>query len=338
MPALKNIYALALSSLSITSVHAMDDGCIYEANKPSTALINYTCVLADGDGNCDSSGSGFIISEAGHVLTNHHVISPDPDLTDVKVESEKITIQVGDTYSTPLLATIIARDKSNDLALLKLPPHPNGEVWPAVAIGENTSLPVGAPLMGMGYSQSELSIIPDGKKTAETTKVDGEVKTWWQTSLALNHGNSGGPIFGSLGTVVGISVAYKKSSQLVSYIIPIHRADHFLEIANVTPVKSGSCASLPECRHISHGLERYTVDTVEDKWSDWKPSGYNRPAYCNDLLTELKVKYPDSQFTKITDDEESQNNFGTPRYKYYCKFRRLEKPVYNFARSEACLP
>lgn len=328
---------LALTTALASSANAMDDGCIYETNKDSTVYINYTCALANGDGNCDSSGTGFIISETGHVLTNNHVVSPES--AGVVTESEAVKVRVGGIFSAPITAEIIARDKGNDLALLKLPARANGEGWPTVAIANTQDLPVGAPLVGLGFSSSDLAIIPSGMKTANTTYVDNEVRLWWQTNLALNPGNSGGPIFGNYGTVVGISVAYNKSgNQLTSYIIPIHYAKHYLDLANVKQTKFGNCAFFPECRHELHGVERYAVDEMKDRWGDWRGGGYNRPAYCNDLHTELKGRYPNSRFEFVSDNEQSRNNFGIVSYRYYCSFRRLEQPIYKLARTEFCIP
>lgn len=325
---------LMLASAFISKPQAMDEGCIYESNKDATTLIEYTCVLADGDGNCDSSGTGFIISESGLVLTNNHVISPGDN---IKVVSETINIRVGGLFKSPVTASVISRDKATDLAILRLPPRPNGEKWQTVAIGTTENLPVGAPLMGLGFSQSDLAIIPSGMKTAHNTYVDKEIKPWWQTNLALNHGNSGGPIFGSSGTVIGMSVAYNKADQLVSYIIPIYYADHYLNLADVEKFKYSKCAAFPECRNKLHGIERYAVDEVHDRWGEWRSGGYNRPAFCNDLLSDLKSKYPNSEFVFLGDNEESQNIVRVFSYRYYCKFRRLEQPIYKLSRTEFCL-
>ncbi|MDF2395930.1 trypsin-like serine protease [Pseudomonas sp. 3MA1] len=232
--------ALLLTAMPLGMAQAMDASCLFQRNKEAMTRIDYTCILTNGDGKCESSGSGFIVSESGLVITNNHVISPVGNVT---VESETIQVKVGSRGAGNVPATVVARDKVRDIALLQLAPRDNGKGWQAVAIGTAVPTPVAAPLMALGYGGWELSLIPSGMKTAELAEVDGGYKPWWQTNLALNEGHSGGPVFGSNGTVIGISVAYKRSSQLVSYVIPIYYAKPFLDQAGARSVTYGSCVS-----------------------------------------------------------------------------------------------
>lgn len=313
---------------------AQDFSCIFSANKPATVYIEYTYVTNEGTGT--ERGSGFIISPQGHLLTNAHVVTPR--FSDIAVQSEKIVVRVGGLANDPVEARVVLRDSSVDLALIQLPPRP-GEPWPTVAVGGDVNLPVGAAVVGIGYSNSDVALVPSGRKTAENTIVDGQLKPWWQTNLGLNPGNSGGPVFGELGTVVGVAVAKNDGAQLITYIIPIARAQHILDFANVSRAQFGSCAVFPECRHSSHGIERYMVDEQVSRWGGWRGGGYNRTAHCNDYLTNLRVSYPNSEFEFVGDNEQSrERSFRHFEYRYFCEFRRKAGPIYANARSQACLP
>jgi len=337
MASLRTALLATLVTAFSDASHAIDDGCIYDSNKEATVLIEYSCTLTDGNGTCSSYGTGFIISNSGYILTNNHVLSPEKN--DLAIASEEVKVRVGGRLANPQNATILSRDKATDLALLKIPLPSDKPNWPKVSISTAGDLAVGSPLAALGFSNSDLAIIPGGQKTAENTYTDNDYKPWWQTNLALNPGNSGGPVFGESGTVVGISVAYIKSSQLVSYIIPIHYAQHYLDLAGAIKVRYAKCATFPECRNEAHGVERYAIDEIKESWSAWRSGGYNRPAYCNDWLTELRQTFPNSRFEFVSDNEHSrQDIFRHAEYQYYCSFRRTEQPIYRLARTEFCLP
>lgn len=318
------------------AVQAQESTCIFTVNQAATVHIEYKYVTMDGEGI--EKGSGFIISSAGHVITNAHVVSPR--LKDVNAQSATISVRAGSLLNPPVEATLIVRDPSLDLALLKLPPQPGPLPWATVGISP-INLPVGAPLIGLGFGASgDLAIVPGGQKTAHNTVVDGELKPWWQTNLGLNPGNSGGPIFGQLGTVVGIAVAKNDGAQLITYVIPMALAQHLINAADVRPAQAGRCAVFPECRNVIHGIERYEIDEPKSSWGDWRSGGYNRGAFCNDFLIKLRATYPSSTFEFVRDDEQNRK---TPfpdlhaEYKYFCEYRRRENPIYQLRRSGACL-
>jgi S1-C subfamily serine protease len=326
---------LLLGGQFTSSVQAQDSACIFAANQAATVHIEYKYVTNEGNGT--ETGSGFIVSPAGHVITNAHVVSPR--LKDVKVQSATISVRTGGLFNPAVEARVVTRDQSVDLALLQLPQRSDGGVWPTVAVGSPVNLPVGARLIGLGFaSAGDLAIVPTGEKTANNTVIDREVKPWWQTNLALNDGNSGSPIFGQLGTVVGIAVARRNAAQLVTYVIPIARAQHLLDVAEVRASQAGRCAVFPECRHASHGIERYAIDETKNKWSGFRGGGYDQGAFCNNFLAELQKQSPASTFTFVRSDEKSREvPIRHFEYSYFCEFRRRENPIYELKRSISCL-
>jgi len=141
-----------------------------------------------------SSGSGFIISEDGYVISNHHVVSGANTLT--------VMMHDGSEYN----ATLIGSDETNDLALLKV----EATGLPCVTIGSSDDLIVGDQVVAIGNPLGELTnSLTVGYVSAKERMVstDGTVITMMQTDAAINPGNSGGPLFNMKGEVVGITTA-----------------------------------------------------------------------------------------------------------------------------------
>lgn len=141
-----------------------------------------------------SSGSGFILTEDGYVVTNYHVIE-DADVTSV------ITNE-----GTEYPAQIVGYDATNDLAVLKV----EAEGLPAVTLGSSSDLIVGDMVVAIGNPLGELTATQtvgyvSGKDREVTT--DGTILNMIQTDAAINPGNSGGPLFNMKGEVVGITTA-----------------------------------------------------------------------------------------------------------------------------------
>ena len=314
---------------------AQDSQCLFMTNQAATVHIKYTYATTDGPGV--ATGTGFIISPEGHVITNAHVVTPQ--LKDVTVSSANIAVRAGSLLNPPVEASVISRDAESDLALLKLPPQPSGAPWQAVAVSGLTDIAVGGSLSALGFAgSSDLALVPNGQKTAQNTFVDGQLKPWWQTNLALNPGNSGSPVFGRYGTVVGVAVALNNSGQMITYIIPIARAKHLLTAARTDVKKSAACAAYPVCQHASHGIERYGIDEVKNNWSAWRSGGYNRTSACNDFRAQLTSQFPNAVLTFIRDDENSKEvGFRHFEYRYFCEFRRQESPIYVAKQSSSCI-
>lgn len=314
---------------------AQDMQCLFAANQAATVQIKYAYTTPDGNGV--DYGSGFIVSPAGHVITNAHVVSPQ--LKDVTINSATVTVRAGSLLNPPVEASIVSLDQDSDLALLKLPVAPGAAPWPTVTIASPGDIAVGGTLTGLGFAGSaDLALVPGGQKTTQNTMVDGQLKPWWQTNLALSPGNSGSPVFGRYGTVVGVAVAINNGGQLITYIIPITRAQHLLTAAGAGSKKSAACASFPVCQHPNHGIERYAIDELKSNWTPWRGGGYNRTAACNEYQGQLKNAYPGAVLTFIRDDENSRDiGFRQFEYRYFCEFRRQENPMYVAKQSPACV-
>ncbi|KAA8997827.1 Do family serine endopeptidase [Stenotrophomonas cyclobalanopsidis] len=159
-------------------------------------------------------GSGFIISPDGYVLTNYHVVA---DASDVKVK-------LGD--SREFTAKVVGSDQQYDVALLKI----DGRNLPTVRVGDSNTLKpgqwvvaIGSPF-GLDHSVTAGVVSAVGRSTGGP---DQRYVPFIQTDVAINQGNSGGPLLNTRGEVVGINSQIFSASggyMGISFAIPIDLA------------------------------------------------------------------------------------------------------------------
>ncbi len=147
-----------------------------------------------------ASGSGFIISDDGYILTNHHVIE----------DSDSITVALYD--GTAYDAKLIGFDESNDIAVLKV----DAEGLPPVILGDSDNLNVGDSVIAIGNPLGELTFsLTVGYVSAmdrQVTLSSSVTMNLIQTDAAINSGNSGGALFNLYGEVIGVTNAKYSSS------------------------------------------------------------------------------------------------------------------------------
>jgi serine protease Do len=158
------------------------------------------------------TGSGFIIDPSGIILTNAHVVK---DATDVTVKL---------TERREYRAKVLGADPKTDIAVLKI----DAKDLPTVKLGSTRDLQVGEWVLAIGSPFGFENSVTAGVVSAKgRTLPDGSGVNFIQTDVAVNPGNSGGPLFNSRGEVVGInSQIYSRSGgyQGVSFAIPIELA------------------------------------------------------------------------------------------------------------------
>jgi len=157
-------------------------------------------------------GSGFIISEDGYVITNAHVIDKATD------------IRVGLNDRREYQATLVGSDPASDIALLKL----DATKLPVVTVGDSDELKVGEWVLAIGSPFGFEHTATQGIVSALSRSLpDDTYVPFIQTDVAVNPGNSGGPLFNTDGEVVGVnSQIYSRSGgyQGLSFSIPINVA------------------------------------------------------------------------------------------------------------------
>ena len=159
-----------------------------------------------------SSGSGFLISEDGYILTNFHVIK----------DADKIIVALSDRRE--MEAQLVGGDPRSDLALLKI----EADDLPYLTLADSDKLKVGEWVLAIGspfgfdYSVTAGIVSAKGRSLRSETYVP-----FIQTDVAINPGNSGGPLFNLDGEVVGInSQIYTRSGGFMglSFAIPSNTA------------------------------------------------------------------------------------------------------------------
>ncbi len=165
---------------------------VYEKNVQ--AVVAVSARYESSNGVNESSGSGFLISADGYIVTNYHVIN----------KATSIEITTHDVQS--LKAMVVGYDSANDIALLKVA----GENMPFVTLGSSDEMAVGDQVVAIGNPLGDLtSTLTVGYISAKdrVLNTDGSVINMLQTDAAINAGNSGGPLFNMSGEVIGIITA-----------------------------------------------------------------------------------------------------------------------------------
>lgn len=191
---------------------------VYANNAESVVAISaevQTTSFGGQSGRGTTSGSGFIITEDGYVVTNYHVVE--------RALSVSVIMSGGKEYE----AKIIGFDSANDVAVLKI----EAENLPAVVLGSSDELAIGDMVVAIGNPLGALTATltvgyVSGKNREVTT--DSTIINMIQTDAAINSGNSGGPLFNMYGEVVGITSAKYSgttssgaSIEGISFAIPI---------------------------------------------------------------------------------------------------------------------
>ncbi len=159
-------------------------------------------------------GTGVILDEQGHILTNNHVVEG----------AEKITVALADERSFE--AMLVGSDLFTDLAVIKIDA---GNLRPA-KLGDSSELQVGEDVVAIGHaldlpggptvSKGVISALDRSIQEDAQTTIDGLI----QTDAAINPGNSGGPLVNNRGEVVGINTAIIQQSQGIGFAININDA------------------------------------------------------------------------------------------------------------------
>lgn len=206
------------------------------ASDSVVGIIHYQPNLRTGKLEEYASGSGFIVSENGYVLTNAHVVSG----------AAAVDVLFSDGEKKPAL--VVGADVTTDIAVLKV----EGEGYLALPIGDSNALRVGEYVIAIGnplsayelYGTVTFGII---SATAREINIDGFVNTYLQTDAAINFGNSGGPLINMAGQVIGMNSAKSVtagydsrgnaiSAEGIGFALPIQNV---IEIANVILQEGG---------------------------------------------------------------------------------------------------
>lgn len=214
-----------LDIISIDTSKEMTPAEVYAANVNSTVGIT-TSVTTNFWGfhtTSAAAGSGFILTDDGYIITNHHVIENSDSIT--------VSLYDGTTYE----AELIGYDASNDIAVLKV----EAEGLTPVVIGDSENLNVGDSVIAIGNPLGELTFsLTSGAVSAldrEITLSNSITMELIQTDCAINSGNSGGALFNLYGEVVGVTNAKYSGSgggasiDNIGFAIPINHVKDIIK-------------------------------------------------------------------------------------------------------------
>ena len=154
-------------------------------------------------------GSGVLIDEERHVLTNEHVIN--------RADRIFVTLSDGRKYE----ANVIGADPNNDIAILKII---STDQLPWVKPGKSSDLMVGEPVIAIGNPFGLSNTVTTGVLSATNRSIrsnDQVFHGFLQTDASINPGNSGGPLLNAEGTLIGINTAIYNGAEGIGFAIPI---------------------------------------------------------------------------------------------------------------------
>jgi len=192
-----------------------------------------------------SRGTGLIIDEEGHILTNQHVVG-DPG------QGQKVTVKISTgSFEGEVEAQIIGSDYLLDLAVLQIEKPEGLDAFPVAKLGDSDASRPGEWVIAIGnpYGEQFEHTVTVGVLSAKGRKIqiyDSEARRWreytnlMQTDAAINPGNSGGPLVNLKGEVIGINTAVNAAAQGIGFAIPINTAlevrDQLINDGKVTRV------------------------------------------------------------------------------------------------------
>lgn len=199
---------------------------VYEKLNKSVVHITTKSTKTDGffllEYDTEGAGSGAIIDQAGHILTNYHVIED--------AQQVNVTLYNGKSYS----ATLVGADMVNDIAVIKIEEDPR--ILHPVTMADSSRLKVGQRVFAIGNPFGLERTMTCGiiSSLNRSLKLRGNrtIKSIIQIDAAVNPGNSGGPLLNSHGQLIGINTAIASStgqnagvgfaipSNLVSRVVP----------------------------------------------------------------------------------------------------------------------
>lgn len=301
---LSNRTAANVSVKKVDGQTLMTPSEVYASTVNSVVSINCSAVSTNIFGQqteSASSGSGFIYTADGYIVTNQHVVA--------NASSINVTLYNGDTYP----ATLVGSDSDYDVAVLKI----DAKDLPAVTLGSSTDVNVGDTVMAIGNPLGELTFsMSQGIVSCvnRAINVEGTPFNMIQVDASINPGNSGGPLMNLYGEVVGI-VSAKYSSYAnttvegLGFAIPINDVQSIIKdiiengsVGNKAymAITAGTMTQQMAAQYKINATEGVFVYSVEDGGA-----GDKAGLKLGDVITKLN----DTQITSMEDLSAAKKGF-----------------------------
>ena len=299
-----NRTAATVSVKKVDGQTLMSPAEVYASTVNSVVSINCSAVSTNIFGQqteSASSGSGFIYTADGYIVTNQHVVA--------NASSINVTLYNGDTYP----ATLVGSDSDYDVAVLKI----DAKDLPAVTLGSSTDVNVGDTVMAIGNPLGELTFsMSQGIVSCvnRAINVEGTPFNMIQVDASINPGNSGGPLMNLYGEVVGI-VSAKYSSYAnttvegLGFAIPINDVQSIIKdimengsVGNKAymAITAGTMTQQMAAQYKINATEGVFVYSVEDGGA-----GDKAGLKLGDVITKLN----DTQITSMEDLSAAKKGF-----------------------------
>lgn len=240
----------------------------------------------DDKGEEISTGSGFVVTSDGEIVTNFHVIQ----------DSVKLKIEFGNKQTYETDQTLLVDDK-RDLALLKI----NATGLPYVTLGDSVKMEVGDPVVAIGSPLGFENTVSNGLISG-IRHFDDEKLDYLQTTAPMTNGSSGGVLFNMKGEVIGVTTMGYPLGGEISFAIPSHDVIHFLAQPKHPQPITAATADLDQEDELFDDYD--TLLRIEDKLNE------EFSTYKNPLTGEQeKLKfYVDFDLDFNFDDEEEEED------------------------------
>ena len=285
--------------------------------------------VTGADGGVVQSGTGFIVSHDGYVVTAAHVAPAD---------GQALWAVIGARQGTRYRLAFREADAAADTALWQLPASSACRQAVTISTGPvrllDRVMVLGVP-GNMDRSPASVGI----------TNLSSPVG-FYKADGMLQSGNSGGPAFNEAGQAVGLVQGGTLPGTDNNDIVPIAAA---VALLRKRGVGAGFDAPVPfdqscyaTCRRPAHGVERWGVSTP---WgpvnTGWLGGGHDGHRECDALIAGALARQPDATIALDTGrngvwEESKKDLLGHVEYKYFCKGTFSAQPVYRDARSEGC--
>jgi len=169
------------------------------------------------------AGSGWVLDQSGHIVTNHHVIG----------DSQRIQVTLADGVS--YRAEVVGQDPPNDIAVIKIDAPP--EHLKPITLGDSSDLLVGQKVMAIGNPFGlertlTVGVLSSLNRTLRSPETGRMIKSVIQIDAALNRGNSGGPLLDSRGVLIGMNTAILSRSGEnagIGFAVPVNTIRRVVE-------------------------------------------------------------------------------------------------------------
>src|SRR6266581_3490615 len=200
---------------------------IYRTRAPGVVTI-YAIYGSDSASAQEAQGSGFVVSPKGYILTNSHVITNAGEGRGKVGAADQLFVEFQDRDR--IAAKVVGWDIYDDVGLIKV--NPADHQLNPVPLGDSAQVKVGEPVAAIGSPFGNVNSLSVGVVSATERSIDSLTSQYSlvdaiQTDAAINHGNSGGPLFDARGRVIGINAQIRSdsgTSEGVAFSVAINSA------------------------------------------------------------------------------------------------------------------